>query len=131
MLLVQGTKSPRVNHPFSLENRVTGTKIWSLRLVPRFQTMSEFVGQFAGTCPLNLCWSLRVNCSWYKSLRLNEMKPIVNQYFRSHNPLRNPFDMSMNLFLLKALFKWLLFFLLWMSNRIRNSRRKKRFRNCK
>ena len=53
--LVPGIKSLRVNYPFSLENLVAGTKIWCLRLVPS-----------------NLCWSLRLNCSWDKSLRPNE-----------------------------------------------------------
>ena len=43
-------------------------------LVPAtcLQTMFEFVGQVAGIFPLKLCWSLRVNCSWDKSLRPNE-----------------------------------------------------------
>ena len=44
------------------------------------------------TCPLKLCWSLRVNCSWDKSLRPNESKTIADQYFRSHNPLRTLFQ---------------------------------------
>ena len=74
-----GDQVLRVNYPFSLENLVAGTKIWSLRLVPRIQTMFEFVGQVAGTCPLKLCWSLRVNCSWDKSPRPNE-KLINNKH---------------------------------------------------
>ena len=90
--LVPGTKSLRMNYPFSSKNLVAGTKFWSLRLVPRIQTWFEFVGQVPGTCPLKLCWSLRVNCSWDKSLRPNESKTIADQYFRSHNPLRTPFQ---------------------------------------
>ena len=90
--LVPGTKSLCVNYPFSSKYLVGGTKFWSLRLVPRIQTMFEFVGQVTGTCPLKLCWSLRLHCSWDKSLRPNENKPIADQYFRSHNPLRTPFQ---------------------------------------
>ena len=84
--------SPCVNYPFSSKKLVVGTKIWSLRHVPRIQTMFEFVGQVPGTCPLKLCWSPRVNCSWDKSLRPNENKRIADQYFRSHNRLRTPFQ---------------------------------------
>ena len=42
----------------------------------------EFVGQVPGTCPLKLCWSLRPN----------ENNPITDQYFRSDNRLRTPFQ---------------------------------------
>ena len=83
--LVPRTKSLRVNYPFSLENLVAGTKIWSLRIVPRIQTMFEFVGQVAGTCPLELCWSLRVNCSWDRSLRPNEK---LTNHKQENNVLR-------------------------------------------
>ena len=78
--------------PIFIKNLVAGTKIWSLRLVPRIQTWLEFVGQVPGTCPRKLCWSLRVNCSWDKSLRPNENKPIADQYFCSQNPSRTPFQ---------------------------------------
>ena len=90
--LVPGTKSLRVNYTFSSKSLVTGTNAWSLRLVPRIQTCFEFVGQVSGTCPLKLCWSPRVSWSWDKSLRPNENKPIADQYFRSHNLLRTPFQ---------------------------------------
>ena len=82
--------------------------------VSRIQTWFEFVGQVPKTCPLKLCWSLRVNFSWDKSLRPNENKPIADQYFRSHNPLRTPFQDGgrrwgwtsiLVLFVFKALFE--------------------------
>ena len=87
-----GDQVPSCELPIFIKNLVTGTKIWSLRLVPRIQTMFQFVGQVPGTCPRKLCWSLRVNCSWDKSLRPNENKPIADQYFGSQNPSRTPFQ---------------------------------------
>ena len=78
-----------------IKNLVAGTKFWFLRLVPRIQTMFEFPQIMQINSCLNsrkLCRSLRVNCSWDKSLRPNENKPIADLYFHSQNASRTPFQ---------------------------------------
>ena len=67
-----GDQVPSCALPILVKNCSRGDQNLVPATSPTNSNKFEFVGPVSGTSPTNYAWSLRVYCSWGKSLRPNE-----------------------------------------------------------